>query len=285
MVGIVWGPRHDLSALVDEGRACQASRLRLLEPRACVRVMMQRRPVLVIDDDPRSCELVTAILTSAGFEVRSAPDGASGIELAGIAQPSAILLDMMMPGIDGLATLARLKRDPILGNVPVIGMTASTDLTYTGKAFRAGANFFVSKPLSRASLVRVVELAVYKVEQGTPARHHRRHPRFHAVLAVRCLVGAAANRSRELVGTSDNLSLGGLLLLLPEKLAPGTLLGLWLGLPERASLAAGKVMWLDPQLTVDGRLRHGIQFVRFGSDSSLVGYRGYLTQIAASQGS
>jgi CheY-like chemotaxis protein len=134
--------------------------------------MMQRRPVLVIDDDPRSCELVAAILTSVGFEVRSAPDGASGIELAGTVQPSAILLDMMMPGTDGLATLARLKRDPLLGKVPVIGMTASTDLTYTEKAFRAGANFFVAKPLSRESLVRAVELAVYKVEHDPPAHHH-----------------------------------------------------------------------------------------------------------------
>jgi CheY-like chemotaxis protein len=244
---------------------------------------MQRRPVLVIDDDPRSCELVTAILRSVGFEVRSAPDGASGIELAGTVQPSVILLDMMMPGMDGVATLERLKRDPILAGVPVIGMTASTDLTYTGKSFRAGANFFVSKPLSRASLVRVVELATHKVEQDTPARHHRRHPRFPADLAVRCLVGAGANGSRELVGTSGNLSLGGLLVWLPEKLAAGTLLGIWLGLPERAVLAAGKVVWLDPKLAVDGRLRHGIQFVRFGSDASLAGYRGYLTQIAPSQ--
>jgi CheY-like chemotaxis protein len=250
-----------------------------------MRGIMQRRPVLVIDDDPRSCELITAILTSAGFEVRSATDGASGIELAGTLQPSAILLDMMMPGMDGLATLACLKRDPLLGNVPVIGMTASTDLTYTGKAFRAGANFFVSKPLSRASLVRVVELAVCKVEHDTPARHHRRYPRFQADLAVRCLVGAGASGSRELVGTSGNLSLGGLLLLLHEELAPGTLLGLRLGLPEKAVLAAGKVVWQDQKLTGDGRLRHGIQFVRFGSDSSLVGYRGYLSGIAPSAGS
>jgi hypothetical protein len=58
-----------------------------------------------------------------------------------------------------------------------------------------------------------------------------------------------------------------------------------LALSERAILAAGKVVWLDPQLTVDGRLRHGIRFVRFGSDSSLVGYRDYLTQIAPSQSS
>src|SRR3990172_547253 len=58
------------------------------------RGMRQRRPVLVIDDDPRSCELITAILTRVGFEVRSAPDGASGIKLAGIVQPIVILLDM-----------------------------------------------------------------------------------------------------------------------------------------------------------------------------------------------
>lgn len=248
-----------------------------------MRLMRQRRLVLVIDDDPRCCELITAILTGVGFEVRSASDGASGIELAGTMRPSVILLDMMMPGIDGLAALTILRRDPILGDIPVIGMTASSDLTYTGKAFRAGANFFVSKPLSQASLVRIVELAVHKVEQDTPARHHRRHPRFHADLVVRCLVGSGANGSRELGGTSGNLSLGGLLLLVPEKLVPGTLLGLGLGLPEGAISAAGKVVWLDPQLTADGRIRHGIQFLRFASDSSLAGYRGYLTQIAASQ--
>ncbi len=243
---------------------------------------MHKRPVLVIDDDPRSRELVTAILTHAGFDVRSAPDGESGIELARTVQPIIIVLDMMMPGVDGIETLTRLKRDPVLADIPVVGITASTDLSYTGKAFRAGADFFVPKPLNRPSLVRAVELAVDKVRRGSPMRHHRRHPRFTTGVDVRCLVAAGADKSRELVGTAGNVSLGGLLLFLPERLDPGTVFGLRLRLPENTIPAEGKVIWQNPQGMVDGRLRHGIQLLRFGNDSSLVGYRRYLSQIASS---
>ncbi len=63
---------------------------------------MQTRPILVIDDDSQFCELVTAILEQADFGVLSAPDGLSGLELARTAQPAVIILDMMMPGIDGI---------------------------------------------------------------------------------------------------------------------------------------------------------------------------------------
>lgn len=243
---------------------------------------MHKRPVLLIDDDPRSQELVTAILAHAGFEVRSAPDGESGIELARTMQPLIIVLDMMMPGVDGIETLTRLKQDPVLADIPVVGITASTDLSYTGKAFRAGADFFVPKPLNRSSLVRAVELAADKIRRGTPMRHHRRHPRFPAGVDVRCLVGAGADKSREVIGTAGNMSLGGLLLFLPEKLNPGTVIGLWLRLPESTIPAEAKVIWQSPQGMIDGRLRHGIQLLRFGNDSSLVGYRRYLSQIASS---
>jgi CheY-like chemotaxis protein len=246
-------------------------------------VAMAKRPILVIDDDRRSTELISEILTAAGFEVRSAHGGPSGIKLARAVQPAAILLDMMMPGIDGITTLQRLKWDPILADIPVIGMTASSDLTYTGKAFRAGADFFVSKPLNRGSLVRVVELAVEKVLRGTPMRHHRRHPRFQSGIAVRCLVGADTGSTRKVMGSVGNVSLGGLLLILPEALMPGTSLGLVLELPESAIPATGKVMWQNPQKMVDGRLRHGVQLARFASDSSLVGYRRYLSRVAATE--
>jgi CheY-like chemotaxis protein len=244
---------------------------------------MGKRLVLVIDDDHRSVELVSAILTMAGFEVRAAYDGVSGIEMAREVQPVAIVLDMMMPGIDGITTLQRLKWDPILADIPVVGMTASSDLSYTGKAFRAGADFFVPKPLNRASLVRAVELAADNAQRRTPLRHHRRHPRFESGIPVRCLVGADGSSDRKLMGNAGNVSLGGLLLFLPEPLVPGTPMGLWIELPESTIPATGKVMWQNPKLMVDGRLRHGVQLVHFGSDSSLVGYRRYLSQVAATQ--
>ena len=67
---------------------------------------MERRPILVIDDDPRFCEFVSAALSRTGFEVLSAPDGPSGIELARAMQPTVILLDMMLPEVDGIATMS-----------------------------------------------------------------------------------------------------------------------------------------------------------------------------------
>src|SRR3989304_1458779 len=85
---------------------------------------MRNRPILVIDDDPHSLELVSAILGEADFEVLSAADGASGIELARTARPAVIILDMMMPGIDGINTLQTLKRDPVVKDIPVIAIRA-----------------------------------------------------------------------------------------------------------------------------------------------------------------
>ncbi|MFQ5656119.1 MAG: PleD family two-component system response regulator [Candidatus Methylomirabilales bacterium] len=241
---------------------------------------MDKRPILVIDDDPRSCELVAALLNKVGFEVLSAADGPSGITLARSVHPAVILLDMVLPGIDGITICQRLKQDPVLGDIPVVGITASADLTYTGKAFRAGAEFFLPKPLRSANLSHVVKLAQESTRRKAPARHHRRHPRFPAGVDVRCLVGGGANKTREVVGTTTNVSLGGLLLLLPEKLSPGTVLGLQLGLPERTIPAEGKVIWQNPPALQDERLPHGIQILGFRGDAGLVGYRRYLSQVA-----
>lgn len=244
---------------------------------------MKRRPILVIDHDPLSCELVSAILTDAGFEVVSAPDSPSGIEAARAIQPAVIILEAIMPRIDGIETLTCLKRDPALRGIPVVGITASSDWTYIDKAFRGGARFFLLKPFPANDLRRVVELAAEWVERGTRI-NHRRHPRHPAEIPVRCFVRKDAKMIREVVGHTGNVSLRGLLLLLPERVVPGTIVRLGLGLPEGPITANGKVRWQDPQSTGDGRFRHGIQLLRFGADSGQVGYSRYISQIAAGSG-
>ncbi len=242
---------------------------------------IKTRPILVIDDDPRSCELVVSILEGAWFKVLSAPDGPSGIETARAAQPAVIILDMMMPGINGVETCQRLKQDPILRDIPVVGVTASADPTYTAKVFRAGAEFFLPKPFSAHGLIHVVKLAE-ELAQNDPRRHRRGpHPRFPAELPVRCLAGGEEGATREIVGRTGNVSLGGLLLLLPERLAPGTVFRLWLRLPEGAIPAEGVVVWQNPQPMGDGRIRHGTRLLGFANNADLVRYRRYLSQIAA----
>lgn len=243
---------------------------------------MQNRPILIIDDDPRICELIIDILTGADFNVISAPDGPAGIDLARMTQPAVIILDMMMPGTDGLNTLKDLKRDPVLTHIPVIGITASADLSYTEKAFRTGAQFFLPKPFRAASLLRVVELAADAAQRHTPMQRRRRHPRRRAQVAVRCFVPGEEDTIRQIKGHTGNVSLSGLMLLLPETLAPGTGFRLALGLPQGPITAKGTIMWQDPQPAGDGRFRHGVQFLGFTQDTSLSQYRNYLSQIAVS---
>lgn len=241
---------------------------------------MKNRPILIIDDDPRICELVIDILTGADFDVISAPTGLEGIELARTAEPAIIILDMMMPGMDGLNTLKGLRQDPALKHIPVIGITASADLTYTEKAFRAGAQFFLPKPFRAASLLRVVELAADTVDRQAPMHRRRRHPRRPASVAVRCFVPGKQDTMRQIKGHTGNVSLGGLLLLLPETLEAGTDLRLALGLPEGPITAKGTVMWQNPQPIGDGRFCHGIQFLGFTQEAGFSQYRNYLSQIA-----
>lgn len=243
---------------------------------------MRNRPILIIDDDPQVCELVIDILTGADFDVVAAPNGPAGIELARTARPAVIILDMMMPGMDGINTLRDLKRDPLLKNIPVVGITASADLTYTQKAFRTGAQFFLPKPFRAASLLRVVELAADAAERHTPMHRRRRHPRRPAEVAVRCFVPGEAETTRQVAGETSNVSLGGLLLKLPETLDPGTDLRLALGLPEGPITAKGMVMWQDPKPSGEGTFRHGIQFLGFTQEAGLSQYRNYLSQIAVS---
>lgn len=242
---------------------------------------MQNRPILVIDDDPRACELVDTILADADFQVLSAFDGQSGLELARTTQPAVIILDMMLPGMGGVNTLEVLKRDPVLRRIPVIGITASADLTLTEKAFRAGAQFFLPKPFRAASLLRVVELAVDSARRDTPMLRRRRHPRHPAEVPVWCFVRGAAGTTRGVVGHTSNVSLGGLLLLLPETLEPGTSVRLGLGLPEGSITAKGTVMWQDIEPIGGGKFHHGVQFAGFAEEGGLSKYRHYLSQITA----
>ncbi len=242
---------------------------------------MQKRPILVIDDDPVMCALVDSMLSGADFEVLSAPDAPSGLELARAAQPTVIVLDMLMPDMDGISTLQALKQDPVLKDIPVIGMTASADLTYTAKAFYAGAQFFLPKPFSRANLLHVVELAADVAQRHSPMHRRRRHPRLPAEVAVRCSIYRGAETTRKVTGQTGNISLGGLLLLLSETVSPGTAVQLGLDLPEGPITAKGTVKWQNPQPVGDGRFHHGVQLMRFGGDSSLLQYRRFLGQIAA----
>ncbi len=100
--------------------------------------------VLVIDDDPAQRDLMTRFLEREGFSARTAPDGRTGLELAHALRPRAILLDVMMPGMDGWSVLSALKADPALAAIPVVMVTFVGE---RGLATSLGAADFVLKPV------------------------------------------------------------------------------------------------------------------------------------------
>lgn len=102
--------------------------------------------ILVVDDDENNLRVASDLLESAGYLIRAARDGKTGIRRAKAGQPDLILLDVQMPGIDGYETCRRLNAAPETAAIPVIFMTALIGTADKVKAFEAGAVDYVSKP-------------------------------------------------------------------------------------------------------------------------------------------
>ena len=113
--------------------------------------------VMITDDDPGNLKVLMDLLKYQGFKVLVAVDGESAIEQAVYAQPDLILLDIMMPGLDGFETCRRLKANKLTHEIPVIFMTALTDTLDKVKGFELGAVDYITKPLQLEEVLARVE--------------------------------------------------------------------------------------------------------------------------------
>lgn len=112
--------------------------------------------LLVVDDEAANLEVVAAVLSGQDYRVHVARSGQQALDTAEQIHPDLILLDLMMPGIDGLQTCRQLKQIPALRDVPVIFLTAMDDEEHTIQGFEAGAVDYVTKPFNpRILLARV----------------------------------------------------------------------------------------------------------------------------------
>lgn len=109
--------------------------------------------ILVIDDDQVIRQFVAVVLEPAGFTVHSAPDGAEGLAMAAAEPPDLVLLDVMMPGLDGYQVCQALGQEEATAAVPVIMLTASPEPALNRKAYAAGAKACVPKPFRAESLI------------------------------------------------------------------------------------------------------------------------------------
>ncbi len=128
--------------------------------------------ILLVDDNATNLSILVKSLSEAGYKVRVAQDGESAIAQISYAQPDLILLDVMMPGIDGFETCRRLKAVPATQTIPVIFMTALSDVFDKVKGFQVGAVDYITKPFEiEEALVRVsTHLAIQKLQNQLQAQ-------------------------------------------------------------------------------------------------------------------
>jgi DNA-binding response OmpR family regulator len=119
--------------------------------------------ILVIDDSREFCKLMAMVLKGADHTSVEAYDGPSGVQVADQEQPELILLDYMMPGIDGMETFKQLRDNAHTSHIPVIMITAfsATDTTRLD-ALRAGMDDFLTKPVSPRALLDSVSTVLYR---------------------------------------------------------------------------------------------------------------------------
>ncbi len=114
--------------------------------------------VLVVEDHEDNMRIMNDMLTSAGYEVIKAVTGHEGVAMAGSDKPDLILMDVMLPGLDGYEATRRIKDDDALRHIPVIAVTSYALDGEEGKAEEAGCDAYFAKPVSpRALLAKIRE--------------------------------------------------------------------------------------------------------------------------------
>ncbi len=114
--------------------------------------MVSLSTILIVDDDPANYKTLEGLLRSPNYRILQAASGPAALEKAAAERPDVILLDIMMPGMDGFEVCRRLRADTLLAEVPIIMVTALSDRESRLRGIEAGADDFVTKPIDRIDL-------------------------------------------------------------------------------------------------------------------------------------
>ncbi|MGJ4902351.1 response regulator transcription factor [Bradyrhizobium sp. HKCCYLRH2060] len=130
----------------------------------------KRDVALVVDDSPETLRLLTDALDGAGMTVMVALDGAAAMRIIDQITPDIILLDAVMPGMDGFETCRKLKRETGLSNVPVIFMTGLADTEHIVKGLEAGGVDYVTKPIAVSEMLARIRVHLANARMTQSAR-------------------------------------------------------------------------------------------------------------------
>ena len=121
---------------------------------------MTRRTVLVVEDNPLNLKLLRDVLGHAGYRVLEAGDAERGIEIARLERPHLVLMDVQLPGIDGVEALGRLRADDATAGIPVVALTALAMKDDRERFLAAGFDGYLEKPVSVPALPDQVEALI-----------------------------------------------------------------------------------------------------------------------------
>ena len=111
------------------------------------------RRILVVEDQEDNRRILRDLLTDAGFEVLEAGNGNDGVAMARSGEPDLILMDIQLPGVDGYEATRRIKAEPALKKIPIIAVTSYALSGDDEKAYKAGCDDYLSKPVSPRKLL------------------------------------------------------------------------------------------------------------------------------------
>ena len=130
--------------------------------------MTRARLILIVEDNPRNLKLVRDVLDHVGYRTLVAEDGEQGVQLAGEHRPDLTLMDVQLPGIDGVEALARLRADPATAQLRVAALTASAMKEDRDRLLAAGFDGYLEKPLDVRAFPAQVAALLDGTKVGAP---------------------------------------------------------------------------------------------------------------------
>ena len=189
------------------------------------------KKILVVDDLKTNRKIIEHILQKSGYQTISASSGFECTQVATSRHPDLILLDIMMPDIDGINVCKRLRKDSRTCSTPIIFVTSATDDNTLSRAFDAGGNDYIRKPVNRIELVKRVEAAFV---QETLANKNKEEEKLRSVLSMSGTICHEINQPLQYISGISQLLLMDL---------------------EKGSKAYEKVAKMKPRLTEWEKLR------------------------------
>jgi CheY-like chemotaxis protein len=117
---------------------------------------MANEPILIVDDNPVNMKLIRILLIGEGYDARTASDAVEALEVLKEFSPRLILMDIQLPGMDGLELTRRLKADPVTRDIKILGLTAYAMKGDEEKILAAGCDGYVSKPIDTRTLPELI---------------------------------------------------------------------------------------------------------------------------------